>query len=285
HGDDQAGGGSGDAAERRGNRRQLAVLCKQRAEHQDDREGRGHQAQERRDRPGRSSKAGADAHRHVDDVGPGKNLAQAQHLAELLVAQPATLLDQHPPRPGHHAAEAGGADLREADEQLPDARPRLAHGFFLARGCAASYAFARCWKSRCVYTCVVAMLECPSISCTARRSPDDCSTWVANECRSMCGCTCWGKPSLSAHCDSACRTEVAPMRLPRAPTNSAASSGRASGARRPSQASSASRALLPTGTVRVFAPLPVTVTSPWRRMASVSPRSRLTSSASRRPEE
>src|SRR4029078_463143 len=42
--------------------------------------------------------------------------------------------------------------------------------FFRAPGCAASYALARYWKSRCVYTCVLAMLACPSISCTARKS-------------------------------------------------------------------------------------------------------------------
>ena len=39
------------------------------------------------------------------------------------------------------------------------------------------------------------------------------------------------------------------------------------------------------GTVRVFAPLPVTVTSPWRRSSRPSPTSSAISSARRRPEE
>ena len=38
-----------------------------------------------------------------------------------------------------------------------------------------------------VQICVVVMLAWPSISCTARRSPDDCSRWLANEWRSACG--------------------------------------------------------------------------------------------------
>jgi len=37
-----------------------------------------------------------------------------------------------------------------------------------------------------------------SISCTARRSPLDCSTWDANEWRSTCGCTLLFSPSCSA---------------------------------------------------------------------------------------
>ena len=53
------------------------------------------------------------------------------------------------------------------------------------------------------------------------------------------------------------------MRRPRAPTNSAFSSGAASlRADCRASACSASRAFAPTGTVRVFEPLPVTVTSP-----------------------
>ena len=75
------------------------------------------------------------------------------------------------------------------------------------------------------------------------------------------------------------------MRRPRAPTKSAASPGLASLARSASQAAIAVQAFLPTGTVRVFAPLPVTVTSACRSMPSPSMASRLTSSASRSPEE
>jgi len=42
------------------------------------------------------------------------------------------------------------------------------------------------------------MLAWPSISCTARRSPEDCSTCEANEWRSMCGCTSTASPAAAA---------------------------------------------------------------------------------------
>src|SRR5439155_1084146 len=71
------------------------------------------------------------------------------------------------------------------------------------------------------------------------------------------------------------------MRRPRAPTKSAVSPGVASLARSVSQAAIAAQALPPTGTVRVFAPLPVTVTSACRCMLSPSAASRPTSSARR----
>src|SRR5260221_259430 len=38
------------------------------------------------------------------------------------------------------------------------------------------------------------MLAWPSISCTARRSCEDCNKCVAKEWRSMCGCTCSPRP-------------------------------------------------------------------------------------------
>jgi len=40
-----------------------------------------------------------------------------------------------------------------------------------------------------VYTCVVDTLACPSSSWIARRSAPPSRRWVANECRSACGCT------------------------------------------------------------------------------------------------
>ena len=70
------------------------------------------------------------------------------------------------------------------------------------------------WKSRCVYTCVLAIDAWPSISCTARRSPDDCSTCDANEWRSMCGCTWRSSPCLTAHAASRRSIVRGEMRLP-----------------------------------------------------------------------
>ncbi len=81
---------------------------------------------------------------------------------------------RHPHRPKRRVDALRGVD-EPAAHRLRDAH------FFLALGCAASYTLARCMKSRWVYTCVVPMLEWPSISCTARRSPEDCSTCEAKE--------------------------------------------------------------------------------------------------------
>ena len=67
------------------------------------------------------------------------------------------------------------------------------------------------------------MLAWPSSSCTARRSPLDCSRCDANECRSMCGCTCVGSPACSAWRFSRERTWLAVSRVPRLLTNSAGS--------------------------------------------------------------
>ena len=90
-------------------------------------------------------------------LGPGSSWHETQRLVEFFGAQPAALLDQHSARPGHHAAEARNAYLCESQKQLGDARTHLAQGFFSvagaffrALGWAASYALARCWKSRCV---------------------------------------------------------------------------------------------------------------------------------------
>ena len=94
-----------------------------------------------------------------------------------------------------------GAPFRSAQMRLTpcDLRRRYFARLRFARGCAASYTLASAWKSRCVYTCVLAIDAWPSISCTARRSPDDCSTCDANEWRSMCGCTCRDRPWRIAH--------------------------------------------------------------------------------------
>src|SRR5262245_11002673 len=71
------------------------------------------------------------------------------------------------------------------------------------------------------------MLAWPSISCTARRSCDDCSTWLAKEWRSICGCTCSPRPRRLAHRARRLPTVAGWMRRPRAPTNSAFSPGAA----------------------------------------------------------
>ena len=54
------------------------------------------------------------------------------------------------------------------------------------------------------------MSACPSISWTARRSAPPSSRWVANECRSVCGDTCF---SIPARVTYFCRIFQAPMRV------------------------------------------------------------------------
>ena len=139
------------------------------------------------------------------------------------------------------------------------------------------------------------MLAWPSSSCTARRSPLDCSRWLANEWRSMCGCTgvlspaCWLRWRRRAHTDAADR------RAPRRPTNSAPSASRAPKgcSRSASQARSAANAARPTGRLRRLLPLPKTWASAASR--SIQPRpcwcaaglaatSRPASSPTRRPQ-
>ena len=66
--------------------------------------------------------ARADRDRHVDDVRPGQQLAERQHLGELVGGQPAAPLDQHEARPGQHAAEGQGGDAHEAEIELGRAR-------------------------------------------------------------------------------------------------------------------------------------------------------------------
>ena len=129
------------------------------------------------------------------------------------------------------------------------------------------------------------MLAWPSSSCTARRSCEDCSRWLANEWRSMCGCTRSARPRRRAQARRRAPTTAGEIRLPRLPTNRAFSSGAASWLLEESQRWSDSRAFAPTGTVRVFAPLPVTVTSPCRRSSRPSSTSSATSSPRRSPEE
>src|SRR3979490_1296016 len=72
------------------------------------------------------------------------------------------------------------------------------------------------------------MLAWPSISCTARRSCEDCSRWLANEWRSMCGCTRSARPRRRAQARSRTPTTAGEILLPRPPTNRAFSSGRGS---------------------------------------------------------
>jgi len=207
--------------------------------------------------------------------GPGQELAQAQHVDEFLGAEPADALRRASgARLGVHAAEPRQGDLGETSGKArattgtvfgrrPRSRffsPRPAL-FLFARGVRRVVGLGEVLGSpRCVYTCVVEMLECPSISCTARRSPEDCSTWVANECRSMCGCTCLRQAETaapidrahgarsSARCAGRARRRIAPARraspAPRAPRATP----------RPRR-----RPCFPRVRLRVFAPLPVTV--------------------------
>jgi len=55
----------------------------------------------------------AEAHREVDDVRTGQELAEAQRLGEILVIHPAALLHQRVMRPIDRTAEAGEAEAEE----------------------------------------------------------------------------------------------------------------------------------------------------------------------------
>ena len=127
------------------------------------------------------------------------------------------------------------------------------------------------------------MLAWPSISCTARKSPEDCSTCEAKEWRSMCGWTCRAKPRLIAHAASRDSIARTPIRRPDRVTNIASASETGSPARTESHARIASRAGPPTGTMRSLEPLPHTRTSPVAR--SMPPTSSPASSERRNPDE
>ena len=115
------------------------------------------------------------------------------------------------------------------------------------------------------------MLAWPSNSCTARRSPLDCSRCDAKLWRSMCGCTCVGKPACARQLPQT-RAHLA-GRQPRA--TPADEQGRFVAAREsaraaPSQARARAAAAPPTGTLRRLPPLPST----WalRSARSIQPR-------------
>ena len=104
----------------------------------------------------------------------------------------------------------------------------------------------------------------------------------------MCGCTWLGMPACTARAFRRERIWLGVSRVPWRPTKSAGCSALASAARSGSQACSAARAALPTGTLRRLLPLPSTCASPPGR--SIQPRasalactSSPTSSAMRRP--
>ena len=138
------------------------------------------------------------------------------------------------------------------------------------------------------------MLAWPSSSCTARRSPLDCSRWLANEWRSMCGCTGVARPACRLRRRRRCQMDWAVRRVPWRPMNRApaASSWAATVPRTASQRCRACTAAAPSGTVRRLLPLPCTSTSaassaiqprPARRAASLAAASRPTTSPTRRP--
>ena len=141
------------------------------------------------------------------------------------------------------------------------------------------------------------MLAWPSSSCTARRSPLDCSRWLAKEWRSMCGCTGVASPASWLRRRRRCQTDCAVSRVPWRPGNSAAASLPVRSAtvapRTASQRASACSASRPSGTLRRLPPLPSTWTSAASR--SIQPRpprsaptlaftSRPTSSPTRSPQ-
>ena len=68
-------------------------------------------------RADRTVPARAEDHRQVDDVRPGRIWHSADQLGELALGQPAALVDEHAPRPRHHAAEAEQSHLQEAAKQ------------------------------------------------------------------------------------------------------------------------------------------------------------------------
>ncbi|MNC85346.1 hypothetical protein D3C83_09380 [compost metagenome] len=90
-------------------------------------------------------------------------------------------------------------------------------------------------------------------------------------------------PNFFAQCFTRCCTADPLMRAPPCATNSAPSPAGAISSRCGSHAFSASSAWLPTGTMRVFDPLPVTCTVASRRFTSCT--ARLVSSDNRSPDE
>ena len=99
---------------------------------------------------------------------------------------------------------------------------------------------------------------------TPRRSPEDSSTWLANECRNRCGCTRLNKPWRWASWrrrSCTARGVIGPWR----PGKTGASLPPPVSLR---HAASALRACEPTGTLRCLLPLPSTVTSPLARSRS-----------------
>ena len=139
------------------------------------------------------------------------------------------------------------------------------------------------------------MLACPSSSCTARRSPLDCNRWLANEWRSMWGCTGAARPASRLRRRKRCQMDCGVSRVPRRPMNSAGCTVPApsTAPRITNQCCKASRAARPSGAVRRLLPLPCTCTSADSR--SIQPRpacsaavlaciSSPTSSPTRRPQ-
>ena len=75
-------------------------------------------AAECRQRPAPAEPAVADHDRQIADIRAGQKLAESQVFGELLAAQPAALLDQHPLGPGQHAAKTAQRQQREDDEEF-----------------------------------------------------------------------------------------------------------------------------------------------------------------------
>src|SRR5579875_148493 len=119
-GDDEAGCGGGNAAQDAVDDSDLAELGVEHAERDEDHERYGNHARDGGGGAGGTVLALTEAHRKIDDVRAGQELAEAERLGEVLVAHPVASLNERAVRPVDRAAEARQADLHEGDEQIDE---------------------------------------------------------------------------------------------------------------------------------------------------------------------
>ena len=117
-GHDHAAGNRPHPAKRAAHDRIIGNLSIKERQPQDDHHRHAEHAAECRQRPAPAKPAVADHDRQIADIRAGQKLTKGQVFGELLTAQPATLLDQHPLGPGQHATEAAQRQQREDDEEF-----------------------------------------------------------------------------------------------------------------------------------------------------------------------
>ena len=127
-GDHQSGCRGGDAGQHAAERRQVPVMCIERADRDNQNHWRAEQPGQRRQRAKRPAHAGAENHREVDHVAAGQEGAQRKGFVEFFRGEPAPPLHHYAPRPGQDAAKAGQRDRGEGQEQFGDAGRRRGGG-------------------------------------------------------------------------------------------------------------------------------------------------------------